>query len=427
MLPREIEEGNREYKRYLCGLTKFRFEGLLTQMKWRLREGDGIAYYYIGVDDDGSIYNLNRRQLKETINNMKSLIKKCNSKMKLELKTIQKQKYYLFTIKENKNKKYNEKRILLLGDTQVGKTTFLSYLIHNKLGNNSRMYVLNHKHEIETGKTSSFNYQHFIYKNNKYIFLDTPGDKIYNKTLNKILLSFDIDLILYFPKKNTNWYYYDLYMNYATFKKIPWIELNIYLDNNNLPNINMKNPIEQNKIIEYFESNILPKEKYIGDTKFNVLQTYPSMDLGIILSGYLKYGTLNINDYIYWNNYNFINNVNEINKLKIKSIYIDGKPYDSIQSNTTATICLENNNNKGKYGFLSDNKKDYINKINLKWLYKNNEIPITFNGYIENETLIIVKINNELYDYKTHYSCLLEKGNIMICIYNNFYGICILI
>ena len=165
MLPREIEEGNREYKRYLCGLTKFRFEGLLTQMKWRLREGEGIAYYYIGVDDDGSIYNLNKRQLSETINNIKSLVKKCNSKMSLEIKTIQNQKYYLFTIKENKNKKYNERRILLLGDTQVGKTTFLAYLIHNKLGNDSRMYILNHKHEIETGKTSSFNYQYYICKN----------------------------------------------------------------------------------------------------------------------------------------------------------------------------------------------------------------------------------------------------------------------
>ena len=49
------------------------------------------------------------------------------------------------------------KRILLLGDTKVVKTTFLAYLINDKLFNNSRIFILNHKHEIESGKTSSFN------------------------------------------------------------------------------------------------------------------------------------------------------------------------------------------------------------------------------------------------------------------------------
>ena len=49
-------------------------------------------------------------------------------------------------------------------------------------------------------ETSSFNYQHLFYNQKKYVFLDTPGDKIYWKTLNRTLLSVDIDLIIYFKK-----------------------------------------------------------------------------------------------------------------------------------------------------------------------------------------------------------------------------------
>ena len=42
MLPREIEEGNKEYKCYFNNIKKERFIELSTQMNWRLNEGNGI-------------------------------------------------------------------------------------------------------------------------------------------------------------------------------------------------------------------------------------------------------------------------------------------------------------------------------------------------------------------------------------------------
>ena len=34
-------------------------------MNWRLNEGNGICYYYIGVNDNGTIYDkLNQKQIK---------------------------------------------------------------------------------------------------------------------------------------------------------------------------------------------------------------------------------------------------------------------------------------------------------------------------------------------------------------------------
>lgn len=48
-LPPEPEQGNVEYKLKLINPSSQRFEHLVTQMKWRLREGDGEAIYQIGI------------------------------------------------------------------------------------------------------------------------------------------------------------------------------------------------------------------------------------------------------------------------------------------------------------------------------------------------------------------------------------------
>ena len=151
---------------------------------------------------------------------------------------------------------------------------------------------------MESGKTSSFNYQHLFYNKKKYVFLDTPGDKIYWKTLNRTLLSVDIDLIIYF-KKNKDWKYKNLYLNYANYKKINWLEINLYSNINSFPNINMKKPLSVSKIINHIDNNINKNkvnkdEDKDDDNEFIILQTYPHFDLGWILTGYLKKGKLNI-------------------------------------------------------------------------------------------------------------------------------------
>ena len=55
-LPKEIEEGNIEYKRELINVDDDRLNHLASQMKWRLKEGNGKAKYYLGINDDGSFY-----------------------------------------------------------------------------------------------------------------------------------------------------------------------------------------------------------------------------------------------------------------------------------------------------------------------------------------------------------------------------------
>ena len=59
----EVEWGNIEYKRFFKDMNKRKLFSLTAQMNWRLEEGDGICYYYIGVNDDGSIHNISEKNL----------------------------------------------------------------------------------------------------------------------------------------------------------------------------------------------------------------------------------------------------------------------------------------------------------------------------------------------------------------------------
>ena len=54
----ENDEGNIEYKYKLTGLTPEKISNRMTQMKFRINEGCGEAFYYIGVMDDGTLLGL---------------------------------------------------------------------------------------------------------------------------------------------------------------------------------------------------------------------------------------------------------------------------------------------------------------------------------------------------------------------------------
>lgn len=59
-LTKEIEQGNIEYKYHFLLLNNNNYLNRLTQFKWRLNEGHGKAYYYLGVFDDGKTVGINK-------------------------------------------------------------------------------------------------------------------------------------------------------------------------------------------------------------------------------------------------------------------------------------------------------------------------------------------------------------------------------
>ena len=53
-----------------------RLEHLVTQMKWRLQEGDGEAIYEIGVEDNGMFIGLKREELDSSLNTLNVMASK---------------------------------------------------------------------------------------------------------------------------------------------------------------------------------------------------------------------------------------------------------------------------------------------------------------------------------------------------------------
>lgn len=87
-LPPEVEEGNVEYKLQLLNPTRYRFQQLVSQMKWRLEEGEGEAIYEIGVADNGTLTGLVASELQTSLNTLGNMAKQLGA-----IPTIVRQRY----------------------------------------------------------------------------------------------------------------------------------------------------------------------------------------------------------------------------------------------------------------------------------------------------------------------------------------------
>ena len=66
----ENDDGNIEYKYKLTNLDEDRRNKRTTQLKYRINEGCGEAFYYIGIMDDGTILGLPKDEYIESVNNL---------------------------------------------------------------------------------------------------------------------------------------------------------------------------------------------------------------------------------------------------------------------------------------------------------------------------------------------------------------------
>ena len=84
-LPKEIEDNSFiEYKRYIIDINNKILEKRTTQMLKRLYEGYAMnekmmCIYLLGINDDGSIYGLDKKNRNKSIKNLKKMINNCNA------------------------------------------------------------------------------------------------------------------------------------------------------------------------------------------------------------------------------------------------------------------------------------------------------------------------------------------------------------
>eukprot|EP00128_Syssomonas_multiformis_P011424 Colp12_sorted_trinity150504_noHs@4353 len=160
----EVEEGNTEYKLKLVNPTSLRLEHLITQMKWRLEEGNGEAFYEIGVEDNGTLAGLSETDMEASLQTLSKMASRLGAKVEI----LRKQKFEEKAVAEirvrrsSKTDQFTEVRVAVLGNVDAGKSTVLGVLSRGELDNGrgkSRLATFRHKHEIETGRTSSISYE----------------------------------------------------------------------------------------------------------------------------------------------------------------------------------------------------------------------------------------------------------------------------
>ena len=84
-LPPEPQMGNVEYKLKLVNPTSQRLEHLVTQMKWRLREGQGEAIYEIGVEDNGLMTGLSDVDMDSSIETLREMARRLEATIQVSL------------------------------------------------------------------------------------------------------------------------------------------------------------------------------------------------------------------------------------------------------------------------------------------------------------------------------------------------------
>ncbi|XP_020281954.1 GTP-binding protein 2 isoform X2 [Pseudomyrmex gracilis] len=129
-LPPEPEQGNIEYKLKLINPSSQRFEHLVTQMKWRLKEGHGEAIYQIGVEDNGRLAGLTKEEMKTSLKTLKDMASRLGATIRVLRERVI----------------ASSSSVLTQGELDNGR-------------GRARLNMLRHLHEIKTGRTSSISHE----------------------------------------------------------------------------------------------------------------------------------------------------------------------------------------------------------------------------------------------------------------------------
>jgi GTPase len=176
ILEKESDDGNIEYKKFLINLDNDTLNKRITQMKYRLYEGNGEAFYFIGVSDNGCVLGITEEEYKESINNLEIIANKNNSTI-IKITENQKNNKWVgeFLIRENDKNDYIDIKIGVAGNVDSGKSTTIGTLTKGILDDGrgkARVHVFNYKHEVNSGRTSSIGHQIMGFDKNGEIIND---------------------------------------------------------------------------------------------------------------------------------------------------------------------------------------------------------------------------------------------------------------
>uniref|UniRef100_A0A8C6YEL5 GTP binding protein 2 n=1 Tax=Naja naja TaxID=35670 RepID=A0A8C6YEL5_NAJNA len=163
------EDGNIEYKLKLVNPSQYRFEHLVTQMKWRLQEGRGEAVYQIGVEDNGLLVGLSEEEMHASLKTLRRMAEKVGADITVLRERevdydsdIPRKITEVLVRKVPDNQQFLDLRVAVLGNVDSGKSTLLGVLTQGELDNGrgrARLNLFRHLHEIQSGRTSSISFE----------------------------------------------------------------------------------------------------------------------------------------------------------------------------------------------------------------------------------------------------------------------------
>mmetsp|Transcript_43557 Transcript_43557/g.137820 ORF Transcript_43557/g.137820 Transcript_43557/m.137820 type:complete len:531 (-) Transcript_43557:220-1812(-) len=143
-----------------------RLHHLTTQLKWRVLEGSGEAIYAIGVEDDGTCKGISEQDLVSSLETLKEMSERAGCDMAMVRKQQGKEGWCAEVMVRQKpmDGHFIDMRIAVVGNVDSGKSTIVGVLTSGKLDNGrglARSSVFRHRHELESGRTSSIT-QHIM-------------------------------------------------------------------------------------------------------------------------------------------------------------------------------------------------------------------------------------------------------------------------
>ncbi len=222
--PRENDIGKIEYKLILSSLDEDRLESLATQMRFRLEEGNGEAFYVLGVSNEGDVIGMTEEEMKTSLEVLERVAELINARVvyKRIVEVRKGRQVAEVVVRLFKEQVPIEINVAVMGHVNAGKSTLTGVLISGKYddGNGSlRAVVARHLHEVISGRTSSISMRLLGFDDNgevvnRYVrdpldeaditmksskvvrLIDLGGHERYLRTTLKGLLGYDVNYVM---------------------------------------------------------------------------------------------------------------------------------------------------------------------------------------------------------------------------------------
>ncbi|BBD72838.1 hypothetical protein HS1genome_1227 [Sulfodiicoccus acidiphilus] len=137
-----------------------RLQELATQMRFRLEEGGGEAFYILGVADSGDVVGISDDELRDTVEVLSRAAELVRARIAYtRVAEVRKGgKIAEVLVRLSRESLPIQVNVAVMGHVNAGKSTLTGALVHGKLddGNGKlRSLVSRYLHEIMTGRTSS--------------------------------------------------------------------------------------------------------------------------------------------------------------------------------------------------------------------------------------------------------------------------------